>query len=217
MSDSSSKTPQTDQLALGVSYLSWRESLSSGVHALQAELVESEAKTTTQRGFVPVAIPGLLQTPEYARRVFENNATFGEVPATVDEAVRLRMQRQEVLNAPEKSFHIVMTEAPLHYCLVPSQAMLPQLEKLIVASALPTLRLGIIPFKAMPLGGIPYNGFWIEEERFVAVETFSGELQLTQPDDIALYAKVFDQMATAAVYDNEARQLISRIALASTP
>jgi hypothetical protein len=75
-----------------------------------------EAGTTTQRGFMPATIPGLLQTPEYARHVFEQLAVSSDGrPPTVEEAVRLRMRRQEVLRVPGKRFHILLTEAPLHY------------------------------------------------------------------------------------------------------
>lgn len=213
MSNTSSGMQQTIQGTPGAKYALWKDLLSTGVHALQPGLIESEAEATTQRGFMPATIPGLLQTPEFARRIFERNAEKLEgAPDTIDEAVLLRMRRQEVLRSPGKTFHIVMTEAPLHYGLVPPDAMRAQLEKLVEASTLPSVQLGVIPFSAMPAGRIPLHGFWIHDDRWILVETFAAELRLSQPDEIDLYAQVFDQMAAAAVYGNEARQLISRIA-----
>ena len=39
----------------------------------------------------------------------------------------------------------------------------------------------------------------------VTVETFSAELNLAQPQEIELYASIFDQMAAVASYGRSAR------------
>lgn len=202
--------------AIETLYTELRRQLFAGVHTRQRELVELEAETTIFRGFVCSAIPGLLQTPEYARNIFERLAALHRVPAEVDEAVRLRMQRQEILHRTGKKFHIVLTEAVLHYSITSSEIMINQLEKLLVTSTLQNIRLGVIPFTT-PIGEIPWHGFWIDDERLITVETFAAELQLTQPSDIELYTKVFNQMAQSAVYDDPARRLISHIARTLPP
>ena len=127
------------------------------------------------------------------------------------------MRRQEALRVPGKSFHIVLTEAPLHYGLVPPDVMREQLTRLIDDSTLPALQLGLIPFRAMPTGRIPLHGFWIMDTRVVTVETFSAALKLTDPSEIRVYSRVFDQMAAAAVYGDEARQLVNSVALTISP
>jgi hypothetical protein len=42
----------------------------------------------------------------------------------------------------------------------------------------------------------------------VLVETLAAELTLTQPQEIELYAKVFDRLAGVAKYSLEARRII---------
>jgi hypothetical protein len=44
----------------------------------------------------------------------------------------------------------------------------------------------------------------------VRIETVSASLTITQPRDIALYARVFGLLQESAVYGREARQLIGR-------
>jgi transcriptional regulator with XRE-family HTH domain len=197
-------------------YSAWKRQLYTGVHARQQSLVELEAETTTFRGFVAALIPGLLQTPEYARSSFEYDAALHRVPPEVDEAVRLRMQRQDALHARGKLFHIVLTEAALRYTLAPRDVTVAQLEKLLVASTLRSVKLGVIPFGALIKAGA-LHGFWIHDDRLVLVETFDAELRLTQPDEIALYGLVFDQMVEAAVYGQQARNVISHVARTLPP
>jgi hypothetical protein len=90
--------------------------------------------------------------------------------------------------------------------------MRAQLTRLIDDSTLPAVQLGLIPFNAMPTGRIPLHGFWIMDTRVVTVKTFAADLELADPAEIEIYSRVFDQMAAAAVYGDEARRLIDRIA-----
>ena len=57
---------------------------------------------------------------------------------------------------------------------------------------------------------MPMCGFVIVDDRYVEMETFSAIIKVTQPHEIAIYAKVFDHYARLAVYHEEARALITR-------
>jgi transcriptional regulator with XRE-family HTH domain len=197
--------------AIETFYSEWRRQLYAGIHARQRELVELYAKTTTFRAFDCGALPGLLQTPEYARSGFEADAALLRVPPKVTEAVHLRMRLQQFLHAADKQFHFVLTEAALRYELAPREAMLGQLDRLLVTTTLRNVRLGIIPF-GIQMGPAPQHGFWIHDGHLVLVETFAAELRLTQPGEISLYTKIFDEMAQMAVYGDQARRLISQVA-----
>jgi transcriptional regulator with XRE-family HTH domain len=202
--------------ALETFYNEWKRQLYAGVHARQLGFVELNAETTNYRTFQCCVAPGLLQTPEYAYHRFEYGAALQRVPPSVEEAVRLRMQRQDVLHARGKRFHFVITEAALRYTLAPHDVMLGQLDKLLMATALRNVRLGVIPFGALIETGA-WNEFEIFDDRLVTVETFSAELRLTQPGEIELYKRVFDQMAEAALYGDQARRLISHVARTLPP
>jgi hypothetical protein len=120
------------------------------------------------------------------------------------------MRRQEVLYRPGRRFHFVVTEAALRYRLCPAEVMAGQLDRLVSASTLKTLRFGVIPFEAQ-LPVAPVHGFWIYDERAVYVEHLTAELKLTQPTEIATYLALFGKLAEVARYDTAARAVITRV------
>jgi transcriptional regulator with XRE-family HTH domain len=196
--------------AVDTLYTEWRRQLYAGVHVRQREILELESEAAEIREFAAAMVPGMLQTPEYARSLFERFAAQGRVRATIDEAVQLRMQRQEALHTSGRHFHFVLTEAVLRYTIVASDIMLGQLEKLMVASTLRNVKLGIVPFGTL-LPADARHGFWMTDDRLVIVETYAGELRLTDPGDIAVYERIFDQMASVSDYGDLARRLLSHV------
>ena len=90
----------------------------------------------------------LLQTPDYAR--YRLGEPLEEIGAAddVDDAVAVRMHRQQVLYRPGKRFSFVVTEAVLRYRLCPPEVMAGQLDRLVALSTLTTFRFGVIPFQA---------------------------------------------------------------------
>jgi hypothetical protein len=55
-----------------------------------------------------------------------------------------------------------------------------------------------------------FCGFWIFDNRVVQLETYSAAITVTQPREIAMYAKVFEHYSSRAVYGQQARDLISQ-------
>ena len=88
--------------------------------------------------------------------------------------------------------------------------MLAQLERLVALTALRNVKLGIIGFDAQYTIG-PWHGFWLLDDDLVAVETYSAELNLAQPQEIELYGQVFDQLAAVASYGTDARAILLRV------
>ncbi|MFF7471018.1 Scr1 family TA system antitoxin-like transcriptional regulator [Streptomyces sp. NPDC008092] len=78
-----------------------------------AEVAESEAQATAIRQYTPLLIPGLLQTPAYARAV--NRAHDPTIPdGTIEEWVEGRMTRARLLDHPTKPLlWVVLDEAAL--------------------------------------------------------------------------------------------------------
>jgi transcriptional regulator with XRE-family HTH domain len=194
---------------LETQHAEWRRVLRTGLHAHQRELVDLEGKTKLLRAFEVTTVPGLLQTAEYARARFEEAVRVHGVPSDVDEAVRARLRRQDVLYRPDKRFRFVVTEAALRFRLCPDEAMLAQLERLVALSAMRNVELGIIGFEAQCIVS-PRHSFWIHDDDLVTVETYSAELNLAQPQEIELYGRVFEQLAAVASYGSAARAVILR-------
>ncbi len=195
---------------LEVRHADWKRILRAGLRPHQNELAELDLRTKLIRAFEVSVIPGLLQTPGYARARFVEGVRTMNLVNDIDEAVRGRIGRQEILHRPGKQFHFVLTEAALRYRLCSPDVMLSQLGHLISLTALPNVRLGIIAFDAQ-YATSPWHGFWIYENEKVLVETMTAELDLRQPEEIARYSSAFDQLAAVASYGRSARAIITRV------
>jgi hypothetical protein len=77
------------------------------------------------------------------------------------------------------------------------------------------VELAVIPLAAR-LPVVMHHGFSIEDEDLVLIETFSAELQLRDPDDVALYGKVFETLWGAAEEGDRAVQLLRGITDSAT-
>ncbi|MFE0349050.1 helix-turn-helix domain-containing protein [Streptomyces griseoluteus] len=78
-----------------------------------AEAAEAEAQATAVRQFTPLLIPGLLQTPAYARAVFRAYSPT-ESEKKIDDLVATRMERAALLDDPtDLLLWVVIDEAAL--------------------------------------------------------------------------------------------------------
>ena len=195
---------------LEMQHAEWRRVLRGGLRPHQDELAELDQKTRLFRAVEATVIPGLLQTAEYARARFAEGIRVLKLPNDIDEAVQGRIKRQEILYRPDKRFHFVLTEAALRMRVCAHGGMLGQLDRLVSFSALPNVRLGIIGFETR-YATSPWHGFWLYDSDRVVVETYSAALNLAQPQEIALYSSIFDELAAVASYGRAARAIITRV------
>ena len=195
---------------LELQHAEWRRLFQAGLHPHQMELAELDEHTRLFRAFEPTVVPGLLQTAEYARARLAEGIRILKVSNDIDAAVRGRMQRQEMLYRTDKRFHFILTEAALRFRLCDVDVLLAQLDRLVSLSALRNVRLGIIGFDTRPVVA-PWHGFWLFDSERVVIETYSAELNLAQPQEIALYASIFEQLAGTASYGSAARAIITRV------
>lgn len=193
----------------------WRMALRHGLPHLQAEVQALEANATRIRNFQPSLMPGLLQTAEYARRVF----TLADVIGGQDYAgaVAARMSRQEILFDEDRRFEFLVTEAALRWRPGPSKLLLAQLDRVSSVATLSNVSVGLIPLDAEATA-VASHGFAIYgdreegEEPFVRVELIHGEVTVSDPEDVAVYGERFSRLSAAAVFDKDARTLLAKIA-----
>ncbi|MFD6972183.1 helix-turn-helix domain-containing protein [Streptomyces sp. NPDC059949] len=188
---------------------SWRRQLAAGNRPVQDRYVVEYQQTATMRGYEATVIPGLFQTPDYARHLFAKNAELMQSPRDTEAAVAARMRRQEVLYVAGKLFRVLMWEGALHALVCPREVMAGQLDRLVGLIGMSTVELGIVPLGA-PMDLTPKHGFWIFDEERVIVETINTELIFDSPDDLALYGRVWDGLNAAAAYGPQAHRLIAR-------
>jgi transcriptional regulator with XRE-family HTH domain len=189
-------------------YIELKRLMRAGTERYQRELLEEEARTRHFRIFDPAIVPGALQTPGYATVRLSEFADMVGVPADVPAAVAVRMERARLLLSGERLFHVVLGEHALRAALADRDVMEEQLGHLLEVSRLPRLRLGVLPTRARHY--MTFGGFWIFDDREAQVETYSAAVRITQPSEIAMYAKVFEHYSRRAAYGEDARALISQ-------
>lgn len=190
-------------------YASWRRQLAAGARALQEAWGLTEQNAALVRNVETACVPGLLQTPDYARWMFQRSLTLHRSPADVEEGVRARMQRQLVLYEPGRRFHFLVWEAALRVLICPGQVMAAQLDRLAGAVGMDTVRLGIVPL-GVPVTVVPTHGFWIYDEALVLVETIGAELRLVGEAEIEPYETVWQALAGVAEYGPGAHRILAR-------
>ena len=188
---------------------SWRRQLAAGHRPVQDRLTIECESSSVLRAWENAMVVGMLQTPDYARHIFEAYTGLHRSPRDIDEAVRARLRRQELLYRRGKHFHVVMWEAALRARICPPDVMAAQLDRLSGAIGLDTVTLGIVPFDA-PVELPPANGFWIHDERLVIAEDWHAELWLDDADSVALYLRVWESLNRAAVHGPDAQRVIAR-------
>jgi len=188
-------------------YVEWRRKLRTGTRRRQDVSVVIEAETKLFRWFEPILIPGILHTAEYASAVMSRVIDFYEIPDDLDAGVSSRMERQQILYKGDHRIHIIIGEQALKTSVGGADVMIGQLDRLLAVTSLPRVSFGIIQERAAYL--VPSNQFIMFDDRMVHVETVSAELTISQPREIALYAKAFDRLRQLAVHGTKMRTLIT--------
>ena len=201
---------RTELRSLRVDQIAWRRQLRDGHRARQEQSGQTAQSATVLRGVAIAMVPGLLQTPEYARAIFASQVDLLEVPDDVDAAVAARAARQQVLYDPAKQIDILIAEAALIHPVCDRRVLAGQVDRLISVIGLPSVRFGVLP-AGRQLPHLLQHGYWILDDR-VLVETVSEELRIEDPDQVALYRRLTDRLWTVAVDGDAARTLLARVA-----
>jgi hypothetical protein len=161
-------------------------------------------------------VPGLLQTPEYARAV----VLLGHASARQEEVERrvaLRMARQAILTRENPAqLWAVVDEAALRRPIGGSKVMRAQLETLIELTQLPNVQLQIIPFEA---GGHAAAGGSFTILRFpdgdlpdvVYIEQLTSALYLDKSEDAERYAEAMERLCVEAKPPNQTVRALEAI------
>lgn len=192
----------------------WRAALTTRTH-LQDEIQEREARALTSRTFQPSLVPGLLQTAEYARRVF----SMSQLPyteAAILEAVAGRVHRQLALYKKDRKFEFLITEAALRWRPGPTEMLLAQLDRVTSLSTLSNVSIGLIPHAAQAVvptshGFVIYDGPEGDFDAFVTIETIHANLTVNDPSDVELYRSRWSLLRQMAVFDDEARKFLATL------
>lgn len=162
-------------------------------------------------------VPGLLQTPEYARAIHRADL----VAATDDEIERLvqvRMARQDLLASDDRpEIWLVLNEAVIRRLVGGRDVMRQQLRRIVEAMDRPNVTLQVIPFAAGAHpsmdGSFTLLGFPTPTDPDVVyIEYQTGAIYLEKQDEVKRYRLMFDHLRASALPVEASRGLIVGIA-----
>lgn len=180
-----------------------------GHRGVQTEVAAAEANARRIRVFSLALVPGLAQTAEYARHVFDSLAELHNAARDTAEAVRSRMERQTILYREGKAIELLMTEFALHNPVAPAPVMQAQVDRLLALQGLPSLaRFGIIPL-GQPIPAAVAHNFVIRDDT-VTVELINTEVATRDPDDVRLYDVYLERLWAQAAEGDDARAILRR-------
>lgn len=193
---------------------SWRERMRHGRQSVQVEYARLYRDSARFRIFQLAWVPGILQTPDYARQIFADlDELDPDTPRNVEADVQTRMARREYLYDLGKQFEIIISESVLRDLVVDSRVQRAQLARLETVADLPNVKFGILPFgrrrhTAAQIGFAMYDDLAVVED-YVIDTPYHGEAAKR-------FATVMDRFWSEAVQGEEAIALI-RAAIEALP
>ncbi|MEU7911295.1 helix-turn-helix domain-containing protein [Microbispora bryophytorum] len=154
-------------------------------------------------------VPWPLQTPEYMRAIMTRFDEFHQASASdINEAVKTRVARRRFLDNGSRRCAMIIEESVLRNRPFGDDVLRQQLRYLLTGMRQPNLSLGIIPLAAQRSQKLTET-FHIYGDTTVSIELVSAIITITQPREIALYVRAFNDLASAAVYGDRAKALIT--------
>ena len=191
-------------------YLEFRRQARAGMkRVVGAHTLALYERTSQFRIYEHNVIPGLFQTAAYCAAMLSFWIGFLETPADLDAAVAARMERQKVIFEAGKRFAVVLEEQALRTWFGTAEVQAGQLGRLLEMMSVPTVSLGIVPLMTERTG-VASAGFWVFDDSLVALETPTASIEVTRPQEVELYARMFEHLRGAAVFGAAARGLIIR-------
>jgi transcriptional regulator with XRE-family HTH domain len=183
-----------------------------------ATYIGLEAAAEVLRMFEPLTIPGLLQTPAYARAVIATN-TRELTDTEIDRLIEVRLRRQEVALAGEDPLrlHGILDEAALHRETGGPAVMHEQLQRLIQAAAHPRIRLQVLTYGQGAHVGMAGNlaVFTFPDAADVAfIDTGIGSLFVERRAEVQAARDTFDELTAQALSPNDTLTLLTQISAA---
>lgn len=180
--------------------------------------VPLEASATLVREFNPMVVPGLLQTPEYARAL-SGMAVLPMSDERVERDVEVRTIRQRRLLAENHPLELetIMEESVLHRPIGDAKVLRAQLEHLLMMAEVDTVTLRVLPtgIGAHPGldGGFTLLSFAdLDEPDIVYVEPLTGSVHIDRVQVVTRCKLAFDRLRSAALDPAGSLALVERVA-----
>lgn len=185
-----------------------------------AAYLQTEAEAHSVWNWEPQVVPGLLQTPSYARAVMRvGQAMFPAPPGEADRRIEARFLRQQLLTRdPPLELSVVMDESVLHRRFGDKSVMRGQLERLLEASELPNVDVRILSLDCetpLTTGAFSYMKFprvhAVPMNDIVSVEHLEGSYYLEEEEETYSYLVAFEYVQKRAMDTTLSQEHITEI------
>jgi transcriptional regulator with XRE-family HTH domain len=172
-----------------------------------------EAEAATLRTYEAQVIPGLLQTPAYARAIIQA-MSLGERPGDIDEKISVRMERQNLLTGIDPmQLTVVLDESVLHRPVGSTETMRAQLLHIADVSKLPNVTLQVLPFTAGAHAAMDGSFTLVEfteptGDALVYVEMATSGLAFEDEPEVRRYTLIFGHLTAIAIDPDQSREMI---------
>ena len=178
------------------------------------EYIDLEREALALSWYDNQVLPGLLQTPAYARAVFLN-----DVPALtedeIEQRVAARMERQEVLRRAEPpTVSFVVSEVTVMDRLGGDAVHAEQLRRLREWADLPAVTLQIMPVGRDFHAGLSGPFILVETPDHQRVGYAEGQLHgrmVAEPDEVSVLERKYAMLRSQALNPQESRDLLDRL------
>ncbi|MFE7836304.1 helix-turn-helix domain-containing protein [Streptomyces sp. NPDC057474] len=195
----------------------WRDARKEVIKDKYKAFMELEATARVMWMF-QLAVPGLLQTEEYARTVLSGlsraQTTAGN-SEEIEEQVAARMGRQELLyREPAPSIRVILDEGAVRRPVPDAQVWADQLSRLVDAAELPSVALQVLPYTAgvHDLMNSHLTLLWQRVGDPIAYAEGNGVGELIDdPDKVLSFRLSYDLVRDAALPPEQSTAFIKRL------
>ena len=195
----------------------WWEEFADSISADYQQFIGLEHEASSILIWHVEAVPGLLQTEDYARHIIGSYSRVEPIaPGAVERLVRIRMRRQQVLaRDPAVQLSVVLDESVLKRRVGDASVMYEQLQRLAREAARPDVLLQVLPLDAQHsiLGESfvifrfgPDNDAMLQD--VVSAEHLRNAFSVEGERDTYLHRIAFQMLADGALSPEMSRQLI---------
>ncbi|MCQ4207875.1 helix-turn-helix domain-containing protein [Streptomyces longispororuber] len=180
------------------------------------DFISLESQACQIRTLETSVVPGLLQTPEYARAV-TRSVLDGMSERHIEALVEVRLARQSVLQAdPPLQLSVVLDEAVLRRDVGGPGVRQRQLAHLAEAAEMPHVRIQVLPFSAGGHIGLtgPFVVFSFPNTTdldVVVLDHLTSSLYLERKEDLKAYTDAFDALALHALSPEKSLEFIAQL------
>ncbi len=188
----------------------------------QAVYANLEAGATSIREYQQVLIPGLLQTPDFARARTDPDAVLKVLLSeTVEGIVAGRMMRQRLLRRPGgPDYEAIIDELAIRRLAAPPAVVKKALYHVAtLVNDAPKVSLRVLPVDARIDGyATPRTSFTVYtfadpgDPMVVAINTTTADIFLTESEEVAPYEELFERLRKQALPATESLDLITEAA-----